>query len=85
MRIALADDEKDILDQISNIVKAAGHNVGCFKNGLDVLNALQRETFDVVLLDWNMPGKTGLEVLQWARMIQAESFIVGIPIVCRVH
>ena len=67
MRIALADDEKDILDQISHIVKAAGHNVDCFTNGLDVLNALQRETFDVVLLDWNMPGKTGVEVLQWAR------------------
>ena len=67
MRIALADDEKDILDQISHIVKAAGHNVDCFTNGLDVLNALQRETFDVVLLDWNMPGKTGVEVLKWAR------------------
>ncbi|MCK0127646.1 response regulator transcription factor [Erythrobacter sp. F6033] len=66
MRIALADDEQDILDQVSFVVKNAGHDVNCFSDGISILNALKRETFDVVMLDWNMPGMTGLEVLEWA-------------------
>lgn len=66
MRIALADDEKDILSHISFVVRDAGHDVDCFSNGIDLVNALQRETYDVALIDWNMPGKSGLEVVQWA-------------------
>lgn len=66
MRVAISDDEQEILDQVASIVTAAGHEVSCYKNGLDIQNALKRETFDVVLLDWNMPGRTGIEVLQWA-------------------
>lgn len=66
MRIALADDEKDILSHISFVVKDAGHDVDCFSNGIDLVNALQRETYDVALIDWNMPGKSGLEVVEWA-------------------
>ncbi|KWV90932.1 response regulator transcription factor [Erythrobacter sp. YT30] len=67
MRVALADDEQDLLDQIAGIVMSAGHEVETFRNGTDLQRALQRETYDVVMLDWNMPGQTGLEILHWAR------------------
>ena len=66
MRIVVADDEKELLNQIANVVRQAGHDIETFRNGLDLINGLKRETFDVILLDWNMPGKTGLEVLEWA-------------------
>ncbi|KEO92061.1 hypothetical protein EH31_05155 [Erythrobacter longus] len=65
MRIALADDDRDIRDQVSAMVQKAGHIVDEFTNGQDVQKALQRDTYDVVLLDWNMPGRTGFEVLEW--------------------
>lgn len=67
MRVAIADDEQEILDQVSSVVQAAGHEVDCFRNGIDLQNALKRETYDVVLLDWNMPGFTGLEIVTWAK------------------
>ncbi|MEL7190191.1 MAG: response regulator transcription factor [Pseudomonadota bacterium] len=67
MRVALADDEQDLLDQIAGIVVSAGHEVETFRNGTDLQRALQRETYDVVMLDWNMPGQTGLDILHWAR------------------
>ncbi|MEP2737294.1 MAG: response regulator transcription factor [Erythrobacter sp.] len=66
MRVAISDDEQEILDQVAAIVQNAGHEVACYRNGLDLQNALKRETFDVVMLDWNMPGRTGIEVLEWA-------------------
>jgi DNA-binding response OmpR family regulator len=66
MRVAIADDEQEILDQVTAVVQTAGHEVSAYRNGLDLQNALKRETFDVVMLDWSMPGRTGVEVLQWA-------------------
>lgn len=67
MRIAIADDDRAILEQISAGLEHAGHDTEKFRNGTDVQTALKRETFDVVLLDWNMPGMTGLEVIVWAQ------------------
>lgn len=66
MRIAVADDEKELLAQVSTIIRNAGHEALCYSNGIDLQNALKRETFDVVLLDWNMPGRTGMDVIEWA-------------------
>jgi DNA-binding response OmpR family regulator len=66
MRIALADDDRDIREQVTGLVRKAGHIVDDFTNGLDMQKALQRDTYDVVLLDWNMPGQTGFQVLKWA-------------------
>ncbi len=66
MRVALADDEQELRDQVAGIVVRAGHHVDAFRDGVSLQNALKRETYDVVLLDWNMPGLDGLAVLQWA-------------------
>lgn len=66
MRIALADDERETREQISEMIRDAGHLVDVFPNGTDIQKALQRDTYDVVLLDWNMLGLSGFEVLEWA-------------------
>lgn len=67
MRVAIADDEQELLDQVSSVILSAGHEVDGFRNGMDLQNALRRETYDVVLLDWNMPNRSGLDVVNWAR------------------
>ena len=66
MRIALAEDEQDLREQLAAIVVAGGHDIEVFANGKSLQTALKRDTYDVVLLDWNMPGLTGLDVLNWA-------------------
>jgi len=66
MRVALADDEQELRDQIAGIVVRAGHEVDAFINGFSLKTALKRDTYDVVLLDWNMPGLDGLSLLRWA-------------------
>lgn len=33
------------------------------------MNALQRDTFDLAIIDWMMPGTDGLEIVKWARAI----------------
>lgn len=38
-----------------------------FRNGRDMMHALQRDTFDLAIIDWIMPGTDGLEIVKWAR------------------
>ena len=65
MRIAIADDDPEILEQVVAALGGSGHDFDKFRTGTDLMIALKRNTYDVVLADWNMPGETGLDVLRW--------------------
>ncbi|MFC4290866.1 response regulator transcription factor [Sphingorhabdus arenilitoris] len=65
MRIAIADDERDVIDFLKAIVEELGHLPVTFSDGNALSTALSRDTFDLVIVDWMMPGKDGLEILKW--------------------
>lgn len=62
-RILWADDEIDLLKPHILFLKTKGYDVETVSNGIDALEALDREPFSLVLLDENMPGLSGLETL----------------------
>lgn len=66
MRIAIADDQLEDVEALAATLKDAGYACTCMTNGDDVIAALRRETFDLLLLDWNMPRSNGLDVVVWA-------------------
>ncbi|WP_284126431.1 response regulator transcription factor [Parerythrobacter aestuarii] len=66
MRVAIADDDPELLEQLAAALDGSSHNFDRYRNGAEMLTGLKRETYDVVLIDWNMPGKTGLEIVNWA-------------------
>ena len=66
-RIAIAEDDETMVQFIAGIVADAGHRLVLFTNGDTLIRQLPRETFDLLILDWNMPGASGFEVLQWAQ------------------
>lgn len=78
MRIAVADDDQEVLSQVTSCLESSGHSFETFRNGKDLLVALRRETYDVVLVDWNMPGATGPEVVAWGNetLEQPPAFIL---------
>ncbi|MDE1914566.1 MAG: response regulator transcription factor [Sphingomonadales bacterium] len=65
MRIAIADDDTAFVDFLKNVTSADGHSCVVFNDGQSLVTQLQRETFDLVILDWHMPRLTGPEVLGW--------------------
>ncbi len=65
MRIAIADDETDVVNYLKAIVEELGHTCVTFSDGNALSQSLVRETYDLVILDWAMPKKDGLETLTW--------------------
>lgn len=62
-KILWADDEIDLLKPHILFLKAKGYEVTTVSNGRDALDALDHDSFNLILLDENMPGLSGLETL----------------------
>ena len=71
MRIAVLDDDPAQTDFVGQTLTAAGHTCYAFTEGKALKKRLQRETFDLLVLDWNVPDMSGEEVLKWVRVNQA--------------
>jgi len=67
VKVLLADDEPDIVNMMAKKVSEAGNDVVIAYDGTDAWRKIESEHPDVVLLDINMPGMTGYEVLQKIR------------------
>jgi DNA-binding response OmpR family regulator len=72
MRVVIADDEQDVITFLKSIVEEQGHVAVSYSDGNLLSQALVRETFDLLILDWNIPGKDGLATLQWMKTAMAE-------------
>jgi len=67
MRIALLEDDKEQAERTALLLHDAGHHVKVFSRGRLLLKQLNNETYDLVMLDWEMPDVSGYEVLQTIR------------------
>ncbi|WP_165022710.1 bifunctional response regulator/alkaline phosphatase family protein [Dysgonomonas sp. ZJ279] len=68
-RILWADDEIDILRPHILFLEEKGYTVTPVNSGQDALEAFRNESFDVVFLDENMPGLTGMDTLTMIKEI----------------
>ncbi|KQV25854.1 MULTISPECIES: response regulator transcription factor [unclassified Microcella] len=72
-RILVCEDETDLLALITRRLVRAGHEVITAMNGEDGYRLALEESPDVIVLDWMMPGLTGLEVCRALRAHPAAS------------
>lgn len=66
-RILVVDDDPDLRSILQERLTYRGYRVETAENGHDALTKLDQTDFDGVLLDYLMPGITGLTVLQHIR------------------
>lgn len=67
MRIAILEDDPDQLALVDRWLKAAGHGPHGFLQGRDLVRQAGRESYDLFILDWQVPDLSGIEVLEWLR------------------
>ena len=68
-KILVVDDEYLIRSFIKDSLKRLKKEVQTASNGLEAINLLEEETFDLVITDMKIPQKNGLEVLKHAKKI----------------
>ena len=69
-RVLIVDDEPPVLRSTSKPLRYAGHAVETASNAEDAIALCQEHSFDVVVIDFMMPGVNGLELLARIRKVQ---------------
>ncbi|MBP6547231.1 MAG: response regulator transcription factor [Phenylobacterium sp.] len=63
MNIAVLDDDQAHNDLLAAMLRQAGHRCTVYERPPALLADLRRQTFDLLIMDWNMPEMTGIDVL----------------------
>lgn len=72
-RVLLVDDEPVVTTALGTYLRRRGHSVGCVTSAEEALARLEAgERFDVLLVDKNLPGMNGIELVRRVRTIQPE-------------
>ena len=70
IKILIVDDEKSICDLIDMNLTAAGYECKSVQDGIKAIDLIDRENFDLVLLDIMLPGADGYDVMEYLRPLK---------------
>ena len=68
IRIGILEDDKDQSALLQLWLSDAGYDVAACADGPAFIRTAQSRGFDLMILDWMVPGMDGLEVLEWVRL-----------------
>lgn len=75
-KILIIDDEKNIRTTLKYCFKEEKYNIDIAINGDEGLEKIKNEKFDLVLLDIQMPGLTGMQVLEKIREFETKVNVI---------
>lgn len=75
--ILIVDDDKLLSGAIQGLLEEYGHIALCCEHGLDAIELSQERDFDLILIDYNMPGIKGDMVCRVIRYYRPDGYIVG--------
>lgn len=78
LRVLLCEDDEVNAVVLVSVIQRLGHDAVWVDSGSEALKALDRERFDLVLMDLMMPGMTGLETTRRIRQDRADLPIVAL-------
>ena len=73
LRILFADDETSLQELIAKELPRMGHSVTVCPDGIKAVQALSENAYDCLLVDLDMPGMHGIEVIQKCKAISPET------------
>ncbi|GAI09121.1 unnamed protein product, partial [marine sediment metagenome] len=63
-KILVVDDEVNLLQSLSDVLKKKGYSVATAQNGLEALKKLKERYFNMAIVDFKMPKMGGMELLE---------------------
>ena len=75
-KILIVDDDKGLLEVMQAYLKQVHHSVECFTTAEEAMQAVEVRSFDIVVLDWMLPGMSGVEFCKWFRRSRSQPVIM---------
>jgi len=75
MKVLIADDDKELCQLLSAVLRSQGHEILFAFDALQALTVAKNNTPDVIVLDINMPGGTGVGALEKLKINMKTSMI----------
>ena len=76
MRLLIVEDEKQICDMVAKRLYDSGYEVDTCYDGEDALEYILAENYDLIVLDLNLPGMDGMEILKELRTYNDETKVL---------
>ena len=76
MKILLVEDEKILRISLNKTLQREGYAVYACDNGTKAISTLSRESFDIVLTDIRMPGKNGMDILNYIKSNHQDTKVI---------
>jgi len=74
--ILVVDDDTEMRALLLDVLRNEGYEVAEAKNGTEAVRALRAREFDIILMDKNMPGPSGLDLLPGFRRVCPRSQVI---------
>ena len=82
--ILIVDDQVSIRQMITAILRREGYtNLHQVENGKLATQVLEKEKVDLIILDWDMPVMTGVEVLEWVEDNEQNADLIKLMLTAR--
>jgi len=78
MKILIVDDCADILNLLASFLDLSDHETDKALNGIEAVKLLQKNVYDVVITDSEMPGMDGTGLCQYIKAELLHPYIIGI-------
>ena len=76
MRLLIVEDEKELCDTIAKSLYDVGYEVDTSYNGSEALEYVLTEEYDLIVLDLNLPGIDGMDILRELRRENEETKVL---------
>ena len=76
-RVLVCDDDADVRDVVCAMLEAVGLKADGVPSAEDALDRMRATCPDLLVLDWNLPGMTGIEL---CRLVRREPKLEGVPV-----
>ncbi|MEE8397522.1 MAG: response regulator [Desulfobacterales bacterium] len=76
IRVLIADDDEIIADILKELIDDDSRTVEICHNGFDAIEKIQKDPFDLIIVDLIMPRIGGLEVLKYAKKVDPETIVI---------